>query len=67
MDYKDLDEYGEPKREPIPKMMYTNIATDHEYRSANTAKRICDKAIEKLREELSNHQFQQGISAIQIC
>lgn len=50
MDFKDLDEYGEPKKKAIPKMMYTDIATDHEYSSANTAKRICDKAIEKLRE-----------------
>ncbi len=50
MDYKDLDEYGEPKSKPIPKMMYTDIATDHEYSSANTAKRICEKAIEKLKE-----------------
>lgn len=50
MDFKDLDEYGEPKKKAIPKMMYTDIATEHEYSSANTAKRICDKAIEKLRE-----------------
>ena len=49
MDYKDLNKYGEPKSKPIPKMMYTDIATDHEYSSANTAKRICDKAIEKLK------------------
>lgn len=50
MDYKDLDEYDEPKKKPIPKMMYTDIATDHEYSSANTAKRICEKAIEKMKE-----------------
>ena len=54
MDYKDLDEYGEPKKKLIPKMMYTDIATDHEYSSANTAKRICEKAIEKLREAMAD-------------
>lgn len=50
MDYKDLDEYGEPKKKLIPEMMYTDIATDHEYSSANTVKHKCEKAIEKLRE-----------------
>lgn len=52
MNYKDLDEYGEPKKKLIPKMMYTDIATEHEYSSANTAKRICDKAVEKLENPL---------------
>ena len=37
MDYDDLDEYGDPKKKPIKPMMYTDIATDHEYSSANTA------------------------------
>lgn len=50
MDYKDLDECGEMEKKLIPKMMYTDIATDHEYSSANTAKRICEKVIEKLKE-----------------
>ena len=54
MDYKDLDEYGEPKKKQIPKMMYTDIATDHEYSSANTAKKICEKSIEKLKEMLES-------------
>lgn len=49
MDYDDLDEYGEPKKKPIKPMMYTDIATDHEYSSANTAHKKCEKALEKLR------------------
>ena len=32
---------------------YTDIATDHEYSSANTAKQKCDRAIEKLRKAIS--------------
>lgn len=43
---------GKPKKKPIPQMMYTDIATNHGYSSANTAKRICDKALEKLREAI---------------
>lgn len=54
MDYKDLNKYSEPKKKLIPKMIHTDIATDHEYSSANTAKRICDKAIEKLKEALAD-------------
>ena len=46
MDHNDLDEYGEPKKKPIKKMMYTDIATDHEYSSANTAHNKCEKALE---------------------
>lgn len=49
MDYDDLDEFGEPKKKPIKPMMYTDIATDHEYSSANTAHKKCEKALEKLR------------------
>lgn len=44
--HNDLDEYGEPKKKPIKKMMYTDIATDHEYSSANTAHNKCEKALE---------------------
>lgn len=54
MDYNESDEYGEPKRKPIPKMMYTDTATDHEYSSANTVKRKCEKAIEKLRKAVAD-------------
>ena len=52
MDYDDLDEYGEPKKKPIKPMMYTDIATDHEYSSANTAHKKCEKALEKLRKAI---------------
>ena len=31
-------------------MIYTDITIDHEYGSANTVKRIYDKATEKLKE-----------------
>jgi len=46
------DSHGEPKKVLIPKMMYTDIATNHGYSSANTAERICDKALEKLRKAI---------------
>ena len=52
MDSTDLDEYGEPKKKLIPQMMYTDIATDHEYSSANTAKQKCDRALEKLKKAI---------------
>ena len=52
MDYDDLDEYGEPKKKPIKPMMYTDIAADHEYSSANTAHKKGEKALEKLRKAI---------------
>ena len=52
LDTDDLDEYGEPKKKLIPLMMYTDIATDHEYSSANTVQRKCRKALDKLRREI---------------
>lgn len=52
--HNDLDEYGEPKKKPIKKMMYTDIATDHEYSSANTAHNKCEKALEKLRKAIKD-------------
>ena len=54
MDYDDLDEYGEPKKKPIKPMMYTDIATDHEYSSANTAHKKCEKALAKLKEAIKD-------------
>ncbi len=45
LDDADLDESGRPKKKPIPQMLYTDIATDHGYSSANTAKRICASEI----------------------
>ena len=52
LDTGDLDENGEPKKKLIPLMMYTDIATDHEYSSANTFQRKCRKALDKLRWEI---------------
>ena len=54
MDYDDLDEYGDPKKKPIKPMMYTDIATDHEYSSANTAHKKCEKALVKLKEAIKD-------------
>lgn len=54
MDTEDLDEYGCPKKKPIKPMLYTDIATDHEYSSANTAKSKCEKAIDKLRKAVKD-------------
>ena len=44
------DTDGKPKKKLIPQMMYTDIATNHGYSSANTAKRICDRALDRLRK-----------------
>ncbi len=54
MDYEDLDEYGDPKKKPIKPMMYTDIATDHEYSSANIAYPKCETALAKLKEVIKN-------------
>lgn len=54
LDISDLDEHGEPKKKLIPQMMYTDIATDHEYSSANTAKKKCQKALDKLRRQIED-------------
>ncbi len=35
-------------------MMYTDIATDHEYNSANTARKKCEKALMKLKEAIKD-------------
>ena len=53
-DHDDLDEYGDPKKKPIKPMMYTDIATDHEYSSANTAHKKCEKALAKLKEAIKD-------------
>ena len=54
MDNNDLDEYGDPKKKSIKPMMYTDIATDHEYSSANTAHKKCEKALAKLKEAIKD-------------
>ena len=40
----DLDENGKPKNKPIKPLPYTDIATDHGFSDADTAKRACEKS-----------------------
>ena len=47
-DKTDLDENGKPKEKLIKPLPYTDIATDHGFSNASTAKRVCEKAIEKI-------------------
>ena len=47
-DKTDLDENGNPKEKPIKPLPYTDIATDHGFSDADTAKKVCEKAIEKI-------------------
>lgn len=54
IDHDDLDEYSDPKKKPFKPMMYTDIATDHEYSSANTAHKKCEKALAKLKEAIKD-------------
>ncbi len=51
-DKNDLDENGKPKNKPIIPLPYTDIATDHGFSDADTAKRVCDNAIIKLRKKI---------------
>ena len=44
-DKNDLDENGKPKEKPIKPISYTDIATDHGFSDANTAKRACERAM----------------------
>ena len=46
-DKNDLDENGKPKEKPIKPLPYTDIATDHGFSDADTAKRVCRIAIKK--------------------
>ena len=51
-DKNDLDENGKSKNKPIIPLHYTDIATDHGFSDADTAKRVCDNAIIKLRKKI---------------
>ena len=51
-DKTDLDENGKPKEKPIKPMPYTDIATDHGFSDADTAKRVCERAITKLKKSI---------------
>lgn len=51
-DKNDLDENDKPKEKLIKPLPYTDIATDHGFSDASTAKRVCDNAIIKLRKKM---------------
>ena len=51
-DKTDLDENGKQKEKSIKPLPYTDIATDHGFSDADTAKRVCDNAIIKLRKKI---------------
>ena len=48
-DKNDLEENGKPKVKPIKPLPFTDIATDHGFSDADTAKRVCDKANKKIK------------------
>ena len=48
-DKNDKDENGKPKEKPIKPLPYTDIATDHGFSDADTAKRVCERALIKLK------------------
>lgn len=48
-DKNDLDENCKPKEKPIKPQPYTDIATDHGFSDADTAKRVCERALIKLK------------------
>lgn len=52
-DKNDLDENGKPKEQPIKPLPYTDIATDHGFSDADTAKRVCEKALIMLQKILN--------------
>ena len=48
-DKNDLGENGKPKEKPIKPLPYTDIATDHGFSDASTAKGVCRTAIKKIK------------------
>ena len=51
-DRTELDKNGKPKIKPIKSLPYTDIATDHGFSDADTAKRVCEKAIHKIKKSI---------------
>ena len=51
-DKNDLDENGKPKNKPIKPLPYTDIATDHGFSDADTAKRVCERALSIIKNNL---------------
>ena len=56
-DKTDLDENGKPKKKLIKRLPYTDIATDHGFSDADTAKRVCRTAFKKSNFLYENHQI----------
>lgn len=56
-DKNDLDENCKPKEKPIKPLPYTDIATDHGFSDADTAKRVCRTAFKKSNFLYENHQI----------
>lgn len=53
-DKNDLDENCKPKEKPIKPLPYTDIATDHGFSNAGTAKRTCETAISIIKKLIIN-------------
>lgn len=53
-DKNDLDENCKPKEKPIKPLPYTDIATDHRFSNAGTAKRTCETAISIIKKLIIN-------------
>ena len=53
-DRTELDENGKPKVKPIMPLPYTDIATDHGFSDADTAKRVCETALSKITKQIIN-------------
>ena len=53
-DKNGLDENGKPKEKPIKPLPYTDIATDHGFSNAGTAKRTCETAISIIKKLIIN-------------
>lgn len=53
-DKTDLDENGKPKEKLIEPLPYTDIATDHGFSNAGTAKRTCETAISIIKKLIIN-------------
>ena len=51
-DITDLDENGKPKEKPIKPLPYTDIATDHGFSDADTAKRVCERALNTIKAKV---------------
>lgn len=53
-DKDDLDEDGNPKRKPVPKEAFIDIALDHGLASPDTADKTYRRALAKMKEKLKD-------------